>query len=289
MEYIRNCPKCDKALKTTNKYYFNKATSANSACLSCSQKGKIMSEAAKENMRKNHADIRGDKNPFYMKRHSDETKKIISEKITHKMSSEEVRLKISERQKEYYKTHDNPFKGKIHSSETKSRLSDISKIRFEDESQRKHLSEKAKEWHKYNTNPFKGKSHHDASKKKQRISALKRIESTKFNGTPVVPNCNPKESEYFKKIESEMGLDGIYVGKSGKQYQIKSLGYFPDFYDPIKNVIIEYDEKHHYIDVYNNVLRDKDVKRQNEIVKLLQCKFYRYNEKLDKLYEITAS
>ena len=50
------------------------------------------------------------------------------------------------------------------------------------------------------------------------------------------------------------------------------------------NIAFEYDEPKHYVDVYNNILCEKDIKRQEEIINELKCKFYRYNEKLDKLY-----
>lgn len=58
-------------------------------------------------MRIHNIDMSGDKNPFYGKTHSDETRKIISEKI-----------------KEWLKQNENPFKGKRHSDKTKKILSD---------------------------------------------------------------------------------------------------------------------------------------------------------------------
>jgi very-short-patch-repair endonuclease len=59
-------------------------------------------------------------------------------------------------------------------------------------------------------------------------------------------------------------------------------GYSVDAYDKNKNLVVEYDESHH-----NQPKRkEKDIKRQEEIIKTLHCKFYRYNEVLDKLYEV---
>lgn len=289
MEYIRNCPKCGKELKTENKYYFNKSMLANSPCLSCSQKGKVFSEEHRENLKKNHADISGEKNPFYKKKHSDETKNKISDKNRERFSTDHARKSISDRQKLYHLTNDNGFKGKTHSPETKNKLKEIANKRFENIEEKKKIGDGLREWHKNNENSFKGKQHTDYSKQKQRVSAIKRIERLKFNGNSVTPNYNPKEMEYFNKIEKEMKLNGIYIGKNGSQYYIKELGYFPDFYDPVKNVIIEYDEKHHYVDVYSNKLKNKDIKRQSEIMQKLGCKFYRYNETIDLLYEVLVN
>ena len=41
-----------------------------------------------------------------------------------------------------------------------------------------------------------------------------------------------------------------------------------------------------YEDVYNNVLNQKDIKRQNKIIEVLGCRFFRYNETIDLLYEV---
>ena len=53
-----------------------------------------------------------------------------------------------------------------------------------------------------------------------------------------------------------------------------------------KNIVFEYDEPKHYKDVYNNILSDKDIIRQNNIINKLHCQFWRYNERLDKLYQV---
>lgn len=80
-EYIRNCTKCNKQLKTKNKYFFLKSESNKSRCLSCCNTGRKFSENARKNMSDNHADFNGSKNPFYKKSHSDETKNKISNSI----------------------------------------------------------------------------------------------------------------------------------------------------------------------------------------------------------------
>ena len=47
--------------------------------------------------------------------------------------------------------------------------------------------------------------------------------------------------------------------------------------------ITQYDEPHHYNRF--GKLREKDIVRMNRIIKHLKCKFYRYNEKTEKLNE----
>jgi hypothetical protein len=309
MEYVRNCPKCNKELKTTNKYYFNKAVLSNSPCLSCSQKGKVFSEEHREKLKQNHADIRGEKNPFYKKKHSDETKKKISDIKKEYFSSEEVRVLVSERQKKYYKTHDNPFKGKKHSEETKNNLSQMTQTRMQDESVRELLSEKSKEWHKYNETPFKGKQHTDENKKimgekrklyyskfghpwtgkkhkdeskfKMKKSWIRRIE----NGTlPFVPTYNPKSIDIIESYGKENGYTFRHA-ENGGEYNVPNTGFFVDGYDEKNNVVIEFDERRHRMG--NNPQLDK--LRQDKIGEILKCKFIRIYEEDGTITEFDYS
>ncbi len=71
--------------------------------------------------------------------------------------------------------------------------------------------------------------------------------------------------------------------ENGNEYHIKELGYWLDGYDKEKNIVVEYDEpKHKYYD------KQKDIKRQQNIIQFLKCEFWRYNEKEDKLYCASA-
>ena len=88
------------------------------------------------------------------------------------------------------------------------------------------------------------------------------------------------ETSYFSRLELDKKWDGIYYGKNNNQYFIKNLGYFVDYYEPNLNIVVEYDEPRHY--PYGK-LKEKDIRRMNEIKNHLNCSFYRYNEKIDKL------
>ena len=41
------------------------------------------------------------------------------------------------------------------------------------------------------------------------------------------------------------------------------------------------DNSAHYEDIEHNILREKDLKRQREIIKHLHCEYWRYNEAFD--------
>ena len=75
--------------------------------------------------------------------------------------------------------------------------------------------------------------------------------------TLTTPKNFKHNQESIKTIQDE--LEVVYV----------------DGYDKEKNIVIEYDEKHHF---KNKKLREKDIKRQNEIEDYLKCKFIRISE-----------
>jgi len=131
--------------------------------------------------------------------------------------------------------------------------------------------------HRYdNLNPFHGKHHTEESRRKMRIAACKRILKLQRNSKDGrINNVGMKEGNYFDTIEKENIWNGIYYKKSNQQFLIENLGYFVDYYEPSLNIVIEYDEPRHY--VYGN-LKEKDIKRMNEIKLILNCKFLRYNE-----------
>jgi hypothetical protein len=126
------------------------------------------------------------------------------------------------------------------------------------------------------TNPnrtnFMGKNHTDSSKLKCRIAALNFLE--KLNGQ-LVPRYNPNSIPIIEKVASEMGIDDLQHAENGGEYYVRGLGYWVDGYSKKKNVVIEYDEPHHFDS--NGELKDRDIRRQREIEKYLKCKFIRIN------------
>lgn len=294
--YKRNCPKCNKVLETKNKHYYNKAVSENKLCLSCSLIGRKFSDEHRANLSKNHADVNGENNPFFNKRHSDDVKAKISEVVSEKYKDPELRKKVSEIRKEWYRHNDNSFKDKKHSDETRELLSFLATKRFENDDERKKLSEKSIEWHNYNENPFKGKehteearlrmgelkrdyyrihihpwvgrNHSDVSKEKMRKSAINRVIR---QGTAVGYNSNS-----IPILEEYATTNGYTIqhAENGGEFQVPGTTFFVDAYDVDNNVVIEYDENYH---LRESQIR-KDENRQRIIGNILKCKFIRIME-----------
>jgi len=106
------------------------------------------------------------------------------------------------------------------------------------------------------------------SRRKQRLHYINKAnEDLKKYGKVLSPRMNPKSFPYFKEINNNFGLEGIY-GDNGKEYYDKDLGYWLDFIDFDCGIIIEWDEQHHY---YNDgSLKKKDIDRQT----LIEQKYY---------------
>lgn len=128
-------------------------------------------------------------------------------------------------------------------------------------------------------NPFYGKHHTNESREKIRLGTVKYL-NTIEDGIKVRYNKNA--CTYIDNLNKKFNWN-LQHAENGGEYCIN--GYFLDGYDKDRNIAFEYDEKRHYIDVYNNVLRPSDVERMNNIKNELKCKFYRYNEVLDLFYE----
>ena len=129
-------------------------------------------------------------------------------------------------------------------------------------------------------NPFKGRKHTEESKEKTRISTIKYLEKLVdgFQARYSIKGCR-----YIDDLNDKFGWNLQHAENGG---EISMFGYFFDGYDKERNIVFEYDESRHYIDVENNILCDKDIERQNYIIKNLNCEFYRYNEAIDKFYKV---
>lgn len=129
-------------------------------------------------------------------------------------------------------------------------------------------------------NHWKGRKHTDISKQHHREAAIKLRE--KLN-SGCCAMYNENACKYIDQLNKEKGWHLQHALNGG---EIKKFGYYFDGYDKTLNIVFEYDEPKHYIDAENNILKETDLKRQNYIIKNLKCRFFRYNEKIDLLYEV---
>lgn len=100
---------------------------------------------------------------------------------------------------------------------------------------------------------------------KMRISTINRIVRQ-----GKIISYNENSIKFFDIINEAYNLEGLY-GKN----EFKCLGYSLDFYSKKFNLVIEWDEEHHY---KNNNLLPKDIERQENIIKHLNCSFIRIRE-----------
>jgi hypothetical protein len=124
-------------------------------------------------------------------------------------------------------------------------------------------------------NPNFGKRWSSEQKERMRkISTEKFIErGYTFN------NYNPDACKYFDILSEERGWELRHAENGG---EVVINGYFLDAYDEKRNIVVEYDEPHHYV---KGNLKKKDIDRMNNIIQATGCKFYRYNEKTKEFYE----
>lgn len=159
-------------------------------------------------------------------------------------------------------------KGKPLSKEHRKNLSKNHKTKrgFSSAMKGKHHSE---ETIKKISKSMTGKEFSEKTKRKMRLSTIKYIKETKG---PMYPRIGKNEKIILDTMEE------IYGYKVIRQYHIKSLGYFVDGYIKELNLVIEVDERDHFDS--KGKLEEKDIRRQKEIEKELNCKFLRINDSL---------
>lgn len=129
-------------------------------------------------------------------------------------------------------------------------------------------------------NKHKGYHHTNISKQHMREAACRYLQ--KINATPC--RYNKSSIKILEQIAKEHGWNIQHAENGGEFYT--GIGYFVDAYDKEKNIVLEYDEPVHYVDVENNILREKDLKRQQEIIEHLHCEYWRFNEKMKLLWKV---
>lgn len=120
----------------------------------------------------------------------------------------------------------------------------------------------------------------ETEKEKRRLGIINYLKKIKKD---FKPQYSINGCKYIDKLNEEKHWN-LQHAKNGGEVEIN--GYFVDGYDKELNIVFEYDEKHHYKDVFNNILNNKDIQRQNNIINELHCEFWRYNEYMNLLYKV---
>ena len=139
-------------------------------------------------------------------------------------------------------------KGREWSEESKQRMSKASEGCYHTEETRKRISKS-----------MKILKNRPEEKRKTREFILDRISKSMQNGEQIAPFYNEKACEWFKEFDEINKTKGQYATDGG---ELCVLGYWLDYINHEKKLIIEWDEEYHYV---NGKLRKKDVIRQKEI------------------------
>ncbi len=150
------------------------------------------------------------------------------------------------------------------SNDHRQKLSDAAKIVAHKRAFSELTKNKLSATHKGKNNPFYGREHTDATKRKMRLSHIKRIEDR--YGT-IFPNYNINAISIIEQKAKELGITDLQHAENGGEFYIKELGYWVDGYSEEKNIVIEYYEPFHKRQV------ERDLKRKQEIINFLGCEF----------------
>jgi len=102
------------------------------------------------------------------------------------------------------------------------------------------------------------------------------IEKQKENREPLTPRIGGLERECLNYLQEHTN----YLILKNDNSICHSIGYFPDGYIKELNLIIEFDERHHFIDPGYQQYTDRDIQRELELAAHLGCIVYRIKKNL---------
>lgn len=264
-KWERKCPNCNEIVYHTSKCNRDRLNKSKCLCIKCTGKSQRMynSERLERNCNMcNKITIYKTRTSFNQ---AEKQKRLCFNCTPRLPCKDETKRKIGMKNSGIH----NGMYGKTHSDEYKNILR--SKLKNKPLVKTKDGIEKMKK-------SLLGRKHSDETKLKQRLSHINRL---KNNGW-ICPMHNKRACDFIDEYNKHNNYNFVHALNGGEFY-IKELGYFVDGYDKENNVVFEYDEKHHF-EIDGN-LKKRDIERMNEIKKLLNCKFIRYNEKLNEIKE----
>lgn len=107
------------------------------------------------------------------------------------------------------------------------------------------------------------------ARQRNRENQIKRLQKQIFNNEPMQPCIGKNERICLDELEKYTQF------KIHRNLQI--IGYFPDGYIKELNLLIEYDERGHFIDNWTT-LRKRDIIRENDLKQELNCEIFRIKD-----------
>ena len=253
----RKCSTCNEELKYKYKRSFNLQEKKNGKCLKCS-KVKIFSD-----IYKNFNNLWCRICPECKNELSYKTRQICISQY-YKNTSCKSCTQIGNRSFWYGKKMSESTKKKMSEKRIGKRLSKITKQKLSD----KKIG---------NKNPMYGNIPTEEYREKLRNGQLRRLEK---QGISI--SYNPKACKFIDELNKKQGWNLQHALNGG---EIKLCGYSLDGYDKDRNIIFEYDEKHHR---YEKFIKKDKIRQKNLIEIIKPNKFLRYDEWNDKIYDVLA-
>ena len=247
--FTKRCPTCNKTMRYTTKGNLNASIKHARKCYDCGAKYRPK-VVYTETMRQARSErVRGPKNPMYGKM-----------KELHPMYGMSGKLSPTFGMDAWNKGKTGCF-----SKDTIRKM--------------KVAKKSVKKW-KGESNPNYG-NHNPLSeehRRKVRLAHIKRVEQLKLDGHALKPNFNITACKIIDDYGKQHGYRFQHAMNGGEHF-IGHLGYWVDGYDKTKNVVVDYyeDNCHHYNK--DGTMKEKDLRRIDEIKRHLGCKFIILEEK----------
>ena len=269
VRFSRECPKCKKLLFYSRRYIMKNAEMENTVCKKCSHI--LYPHKQSEEAKKHLSDLAKKRFAVYTQ---EQWQKMRED--GHKYGI--LQKPLTEKERLATCGKGNHFYGHTHTDEMKRKMGDRFRGRKLSMEHKTKISEGLKRNGVNLGDKNVAKRPEDRLRKRLAI-----IEKMKQEHGKMYPFYSKAACKYFDKLNIERGWK-LQHGENGGEYYLKDLGYWLDGYDREKNIVVEYDESRHY--KVDGRLKEKDVRRMNEIIDLLKCSFYRYDEQNARFYQV---